>query len=258
MSGNRGRLEGRVAVVTGASGGIGSAISRVFANEGAALVLTGRRSSNGEALMSELSASGHSVHWVTADVTQEDGAEAIADRARQTFGKVDVAVLNAAVVYPGHGRFWEVTPDEFDTVFDTNVRGVWLCARALVPLFTDGGSIVVIGSVAGFVTLDNEMVYASTKAALLGLTRGMALDLAPRRIRVNVLCPGFTDTGQTHQVLDHMDDPAALVEKMNQAAPLGRMGTAEEMARAALFLASDDASFCTGISLVADGGMLIR
>jgi len=258
VSSEGGRLAGRVAVITGAAGGIGSAISRLFAEDGASLVLTGRRTSKGEALATELRMSGQQVEWVTADVSLEAGADAIAQYARDRFGRVDVAVLNAAVVYPGHGRFWEVTPEEFDTVFDTNVRGVWLVARALEPLLTDGGSIVVIGSVAGFVTLDNEMVYSTTKAALLGLTRGMALDLAPRRVRVNVLCPGFTDTGQTHEVLEHIEDPNALIEKMNRAAPLGRMGTAEEMARAALFLASDDASFCTGMSLVADGGMLIQ
>jgi NAD(P)-dependent dehydrogenase (short-subunit alcohol dehydrogenase family) len=252
MAGN-GRLTDKVAVVTGATSGFGEAISRLFAAEGASLVLSGRRADRGEALAAELNAS-----FVGGDVGAEETADALAGCAREAFGRIDALVLNAGIGYPGVGPFWEVKPEEFDLVFRTNVRGVWLCARAAVPLLRPGASVLVMGSMESFVVFPGETVYAATKGAALMLARGMAGDLAARGVRVNCLCPGICDTPLTRWFIENSSDPAATEAEFHAYAPLGRMGTPEEIARAALFLASDESSYCTGASLMADGGVTIR
>jgi NAD(P)-dependent dehydrogenase (short-subunit alcohol dehydrogenase family) len=250
MSG--GRLEGKVAVVTGATSGFGEAIARLFAAEGAPLILSGRRSDVGEAIAAELDG-----HFVAGDVGDEETADAIVDAAHE-HGRIDVLVLNAGIGYPGTGPFWDVDPADFDLVFRTNVRGVFLCARAAVPLMPRNASIVVMASMSSYIVFPGESVYSASKGAVLQLARGMAGDLAERGIRVNAVCPGICDTPMTRYFIDTSPDPAATEVEFAGAAPVGRMGTADEIARVALFLASDDASYCTGASLAADGGFMIR
>lgn len=252
------RLSGKVAVVTGATSGFGTAIAQLFAAEGAALVLGGRRVDAGEALVAQLRRDGADALFVAGDVGEERGARALADGARAAFGRIDILVLNAGIGYPGTGPFWEVPPDEFDLVFRTNVRGVWLCARAAVPLMGRSASIVVMASMNSYIVYPGETVYSASKGAVLQLARGMAGDLAGRGVRVNVLCPGICDTPLTRWFIDRSDDPATTEAAYSATAPLGRMGTAEEIARATLFLASDESSYCTGASLLADGGVTIR
>jgi NAD(P)-dependent dehydrogenase (short-subunit alcohol dehydrogenase family) len=138
------------------------------------------------------------------------------------------------------------------------VRGVWLCARAGVPLLPEGASIVVMASISSMIVVPGETVYSSSKGAVLQMTRGMAGDLAERGIRVNAVCPGICDTPLTRYFIDTEDDPEATESEFNRAAPIGRMGSAEEIAKAVLFLTCADSSYCTGSSLVADGGFLIR
>ena len=253
-----GRLEGKVAVVTGATSGFGEAIARLFAAEGAALVLSGRRVESGEALIAELADVGAGARFVPGDVGEEASAEGVAACAKHAFGRVDTAVLNAGIGRPGLGPFWEVEPTDFDLVFRTNVRGVFLGARALAPLMEAGGSIVVMASMSSFIVNEDETVYSASKGAALQLARGMAADLAPRGVRVNALCPGVCDTPMTRWWINSQPDRAAAEAEANGFALLGRMGTADEIARAALFLASDESSYCTGASLVADGGVTIR
>ena len=252
-----GRLDGKIAVVTGATSGFGEAIARLFAFEGAALVLGGRRPDAGEALVAEF-ADEPGARFVAGDVGDEATAEALAACARDAFGRVDAAVLNAGIGRPGLGPFWEVEPADFDLVFRTNVRGVFLCARALAPLMEPGGSIVVMASMSSFIVNEDETVYSASKGAVLQLARGMAADLAPRGVRVNALCPGVCDTPMTRWWIDSQPDRAAAEAEAHAFALLGRMGTAEEIARAALFLASDESSYCSGASLLADGGVTIR
>jgi NAD(P)-dependent dehydrogenase (short-subunit alcohol dehydrogenase family) len=253
-----GRLEGKVAVVTGATSGFGEAIARLFASEGAALVLGGRRPDAGEALVSELSAAGAAVRFVAGDVGDESTADAFAAAAREAFGKVDALVLNAGIGEPGGGAFWSVRPEDFDRIFRTNVRGVWLGARAILPLMSEGGSVVVMASMSSFVVNEDETIYSATKGAVLQLMRGMAADLAPRGIRANAVCPGVCDTPMTRSWIDAQPDRAAAEAEAHAFALLGRMGTADEIARATLFFASDESSYCTGASLLADGGATIR
>ena len=253
-----GRLEGKVAVVTGATSGFGEAIARLFAAEGAALLLGGRRADAGEALVAELAGTGADVRFLAGDVGEDSTAESLAACAGETFGRVDVAVLNAGIGRPGLGPFWEVEPADFDLVFRTNVRGVFLGARALAPLMGPGGSIVVMASMSSLIVNEDETVYSASKGAVLQLARGMAADLAPRGVRVNALCPGVCDTPMTRWWIDSQPDRGAAEAEAHAFALLGRMGTADEIAQAALFLASDDSSYCTGASLVADGGVTVR
>lgn len=252
------RLDGKVAVITGATSGFGLEIARLFAREGASLVLNGRRTHVGEQLAAELRSAGTEAHFVTGDVGLEDTGDAIATFARERFGHIDSLVLNAGVANVGIGPFWEVQPDDFDEVFRVNVRGVWLCARAAAPLLGEGATVVVMASMSSFVVYPGESVYSASKGAVLQLARGMAGDLAERGVRVNALCPGICDTPLTRWFIDQADDPAATEAEYAAAAPLGRMGTADEIAKATLFLASDESSFSTGASLVADGGLMIR
>jgi NAD(P)-dependent dehydrogenase (short-subunit alcohol dehydrogenase family) len=252
------KLAGKAAVVTGATSGFGTAIARLFAAEGAALVLHGRRPEAGHALAAELRSTGAQAQFLAGDVGEERDAQALADTARVAHGRIDVLVLNAGIGTPGTGRFWEVPPEEFDLVFRTNVRGVWLCGRACSPLIPAGGSIVVMASMSSFVVYPGETVYSASKGAVLQLARGMAGDLAERGIRVNALCPGICDTPLTRWFIERAPDPAATEAEYAAAAPLGRMGTADEIARAALFYACDDSSYCTGSGLIADGGLTIR
>lgn len=252
------RLKGKIAVVTGATSGFGAAIARLFAEEGASLVLHGRNAERGAELLDELAAAETHAVFVRGDVATVQAADELAAAAQQTHGRVDVLVLNAGIGTPGVGPFWEVPPEEFDLVFATNVRGAWLGARALRPLMARGGSIVVMASISSFVVYPGETVYSASKGAVLQLARGMAGDLAEAGIRVNALCPGICDTPLTRSFIDNADDPAATDAEYNAAAPLGRMGTAAEIARATLFLATDESSYCTGASLVCDGGITIR
>ncbi len=246
------RLQGKVAVVTGATSGLGEAIAQLFAAEGATLVLSGRRRDAGERIAAELGAC-----FLAGDVGDEASADALVEEARDR-GRIDVLVLNAGIGYPGTGPFWEVDPDDFDLVFRTNVRGVFLCARAAVPLMPRNASIVVMASMSSYIVFPGETVYSASKGAVLQLARGMAGDLAERGIRVNALCPGICDTPLTRYFIDSSDDPAETEADLAAAAPVGRMGRPEEIARAALFLASDEASYCTGAALLADGGFTVR
>ena len=253
-----GRLEGKVAVVTGATSGFGEGIARMFADEGASLVLGGRRIPAGESLVSELRDAGAEAHFVAGDVGDESTADALVGAASDAFGRIDVLVLNAGIGQVGVGPFWKVSPEDFDQVLRTNVRGVFLGARAAVPLMERGSSIVVMASMSSFVVNEDETVYSASKGAVLQLTRGMAGDLASRGIRVNALCPGVCDTPMTRSWIDAQTDRAAAEAEAHAFALLGRMGTVEEIARAALFFASDESSYCTGATLLADGGATIR
>ncbi len=253
------RLRGRVALVTGAGRGIGEAIARRFLAEGASVVLTQRSEAEGEALAATLEAGATGrVAFVPADVRDAASIEALTAAAVARFGGLDVLCCNAGV---GLVKTVADTSDaEYDRVMDTNVRGVFHCCRFAVPhmLARGGGAIVTIGSVAGEVGFERDAAYCTSKGAVLALTRQIAIDYATRGIRANCIAPGFIETAMMRTFIAGHAESATIAADIVAMHPVGRAGRPDEVAAAAAFLASDDASFVTGVSLAVDGGLLAR
>ena len=252
------RLRNKVAVVTGATTGVGGVIARRFAAEGASVIVNGRNQEAGDGLVDELRAQGVRADFVCGDVAEEATAEAIAETARSAYGRIDIMMLSAGVIF--YGDFWELTPEQFDVTMRVNVRGPWLCARAAVPLLPRGASIVLMGSVSSFMIPPGESIYCVSKGAVAQLARAIAGDLAPRGVRANALCPGaIGEVGMMQTAIAESDDEgAAVIDEVRSITPLGRMATPSEIANGAVFLASDESSYMTGASLLLDGGILIR
>lgn len=246
------KLQGKVAVVTGASSGIGLASARLFAEQGAQVVLTGRRR---EALDAAVAAIGPAATGVRGDVADLDHHAQVAEHVRERFGGIDIYLANAGAntITPSQ----QVSVEEFDQQFAINARGTFFGMQAMMPLLREGGSVILTGSLASEKVLDGHAVYAGTKAAINAFARAWALELRGRRIRVNVLSPGPTATDILDKLGIGPEQLEGFLAGMAAAIPLGRLGEAEELARAALFLASEDSSFITGINLRVDGGMAL-
>jgi len=254
-----GRLAGRTAVVTGAGRGIGRAIVERFLVEGANVVRTQRSRDEGERACAAFErAHPKRVRFVAADIRDQDSVALVVTCAVEAFGAIDVLCNNA-----GTGLLravHETTDAEYDTVLDTNLRGIFVACRATIPgmMSRRSGAVVNIGSVAGWIGFETDAAYCASKGAVLALTRQMALDYAPHAIRVNCVCPGFVETEMMRTYIDGHDDPARVEQELTDLHPLGRVGRPHEVAAAAAFLASEDASFITGASLAVDGGLLAR
>jgi len=242
-------LDGQIALVTGGGRGIGANIARELASAGARVAVSARTREQVEAVATEIGGLA-----VVGDVSDADSVDAMVREVESGLGPIDVLCANAGIELPRAPAIDDVTDDEWDRLMAVNVTGTFLVTRAAVPHIPDGGAVVTIGSINSFVGWPNDLPYTTSKAAVLGFTRALALDLAPRRIRANCVCPGIIDTPLTRAFIDAAPDPDDVVEEYEAAAPLGRMGTAEEVANAALFLASDEASFITGSALLVDGG----
>lgn len=241
------KLQGRVALITGGSGGIGFGIARLFAAEGATVIITSRDPARLESAAGELGVTG-----IAADVSDSEGVQNAVRQAVEKFGGIDVLVNNAGV-FPGIKAMHEIEEAEWKRVIDVNLTGAFGFSKHVVPhMLENGGSIINISSDAGLKAFRgfNADAYSASKAALIILTKCWAVEYAGSKIRVNCICPGVVDTDMTKPFVATEGDR----EMMDFEHPIGRIGTPEDVARAALYFASDDSSWTTGAVLAVDGG----
>jgi NAD(P)-dependent dehydrogenase (short-subunit alcohol dehydrogenase family) len=248
------RLEGKVALITGAGSGMGRAAAELFAREGARVVITDVVDDAGNAAVAGVRAAGGDATYVRADVSRWSDCVAMVQCATDSYGALHVLYNNAGIFPADDGGVLDTPESTWQKVMEINLKGVWLGCKAGIPamIASGGGSIV---NVASFVALMGaataQIAYTASKGGVLSMTREIAVEYARRGIRANALCPGPIQTPLLEELLS---DPARRARRMVHI-PMGRLGRAEELARAALFLASDDASFMTGASLVVDGGI---
>ena len=248
------RLEGKVALITGGTSGIGSATAIRFASEGAAVVITGRNSERGEQVVQDMIANGGDALFIRSDVRNSEDCRHAVDQTLERFGKIDILFNNAGVFHPK--SIPECTEEEWDETIDSSLKGAFLMSKYVLPSMTERGSGSIIHTSSGWGILggDKAAAYCAAKAGLIVMAKAMAIDHGPDGIRVNCVCPG--------DVLTPMlpDDAKKRGMSWDEYAvgaadrPLGRIGTAEDIANAVLYLASDESSFVTGEALVVDGG----
>jgi len=248
------RLSNKVAVVTGGASGIGRATALRFAEEGATVVIVDRDSTHGEEVLRQVRDQGHRVLFLPVDISVETQVREAIQKAEAEFGALHILVNNAAAFVFGS---YDVSQSDWERVLSVNVMGTALCSKYAIPAMirAGGGSIVNVTSISGFVAQERSLPYNTSKAALLGLNRCLAMDLAPHKIRVNAVAPGCIDTPQLRADIERagmtFEQGLALEGPLHL---LNRYGTADEVANAILFLASDEASFITGTCLMVDGG----
>ena len=253
------RLDGKVAVITGSGNGIGRATALAMAGAGAKVVVSDVLEDDGARTVQEITVLGGSAIFVTADVSDAEQAQNLIETAITTFGGLDILVNNAGTS-GGYARLHEVEPKDFDRVISVNLRGTFLCSKYAIPHFLaqKGGSIVNIASTYGLIGAPNAPAYCASKAAIINLTRQLAVDYGPDQIRVNAICPGYTDTslGRRRSSLSQQEiaDSSARREKAASLQPLGRQAQPSEVASVALFLSGAASSFMTGSIVTVDGG----
>ena len=243
------RLNGKIAVVTGGSSGIGFATAKAFVNEGATVYITGRRE---EALETAAAKIGQGCIPVTGDTSKQEDIQALYDRIRSEHGRVDIIFANAGIAE--YGVFGQIDEAQYERIFGTNVKGVLFTVQTALPLMPDGSSIILNGSVVGSKGLPANSVYAATKGAVRSFARTWTTDLKQRKIRVNVVSPGPINTEGMEALLTSGEQGKARRELISNSVPLGRIGRPEEIANAVVFLASDEASFVSGAEFFVDGG----
>jgi NAD(P)-dependent dehydrogenase (short-subunit alcohol dehydrogenase family) len=245
------RVAGKVALISGGSGGIGAATAKLLAREGAAVVIADILVDQGKATEAQIAEAGGRVQFVPLDVTSEESWRWAVKNTIDNFGKLDVVVNNAGVVH--RAGVEETTVEDWDRVMDVNVKGVFLGTRAAIPEMrkAGGGSIINISSINGLVGSAASASYHASKGAVRIFTKSVAIQYAKDKIRANSVHPGYVDSPMTQA---HHDLPEVWRERVGKT-PLGRMGTPEDIALGILYLASDESSFVTGSELVIDGGM---
>lgn len=238
-----GKLQGKIAVITGGTSGIGLATAKRFVAEDAHVFIMGRRRAELDAAVKQI---GGKVTGVQGDIAKPADLDRLYQKVKETEGRIDVVFANAGVgeVVP----FGAVSTEHFDQIFNVNVRGTLFTVQKALPLLRDGGSIILTGSIASVKGVPGFGVYCASKAAIRSFVRTWTLELKDRKIRANVISPGTIDT----PILAGM--PKETIAQIVSSIPMGRMGEADEIANAALFLASDDSTFVTGIELFVDGG----
>ncbi len=249
-------FQGKVAIITGGTSGIGAVTAKRFADEGANVVLTGRRADEGNAVAKRINDEGGSATFVKTDIRNSDEVSNMVSKTVEIYGRLDYAVNNAGIE-----QYMKPLVDQtekvYDLVMNTNVKGVWLSMREEIPamLESGGGSIVNMSSMAGKVGFPNMTVYVASKHAVIGLTKSAALEYAGENIRVNSVLPGLIETPMTDRFVQGKEEAAKYLESLH---PVGRLGKASEIAEACVWLCSDKSSYVTGASLEVDGGFTAR
>ena len=244
-----GKLEGRIALITGGSSGIGLATAKRFVAEGAYVFITGRRETE---LAAAVKVVGKNIKAVKGDVSNLDDLDRILAVVKQDKGRLDIVFANAGIAK--YAALGEVTEELYDAIFDINVKGMLFTVQKALPLMPDGAAIILPSSVVGSKGLGGNSVYAASKAVARSFARTWTTDLKQRRIRVNAISPGSIDTPGLNGLLASSPAGEQRRKMIATVTPLGRLGTADEIAAAAVFLASDDASYVTGTELFVDGG----
>jgi NAD(P)-dependent dehydrogenase (short-subunit alcohol dehydrogenase family) len=249
------KLAGKIAIVTGSAAGIGRASCLLFASEGARVAAIDCDADGNRKLVEEIRSLGGVAEALTADVSSSQDVECVVQQIIANWQRVDILFNNAGIV-PG-GKIHTLTEDEWDRAFAINVKSMFLFSRAVIPSFLrqGGGVILNTSSTTALRVAPDRALYTATKGAIFSLSKSMALDYAPDNIRVNCLCPGTTDTPSLRARLSAGGNTEEMTKKFIARQPLRRLGTAEEMAQAALYLVSDDAGFVTGSAFQIDGGM---
>ena len=243
------KLEGKVAVVTGGSSGIGLATATQFVNEGAYVFITGRRKPELDVAAKEI---GRNVTAIQGDVASLRDLDRIFAQINQEKGKLDIVFANAGVAK--YAPLGTITEDFYDSIFDVNVKGLLFTVQKALPLLPDGASIILNASIVASKGLPANSVYIATKAAVRSFARTWTTDLKPRRIRVNAVSPGATDTPGLNELLASTETGQERLKAISTNVPLGRLGKPDEVAKAVVFLACGDSSYMTGTELFVDGG----
>lgn len=251
---NRPRLAGKIAVVTGGAYGIGRASVERFAREGAKVAIVDFVEEGGREVERLISEVGGEAFFVQADVGTPGDAKRAVEETIARYGGVDVLFNNAGIM--PDGTVLTQTDADWDRTMDVNLKAIFLLARAAIPsiIARGGGSIINTASVQGLRGHQNRLAYVTSKHGVIGITRAMAADYARQGIRVNAICPGTIDTPMLHRVIDEMQDRDAALQSFGELHPMGFIGQPEDVAAAALYLASDESRFVTGIALPVDGG----
>jgi NAD(P)-dependent dehydrogenase (short-subunit alcohol dehydrogenase family) len=244
------KLEGKIAVITGGNSGIGLATAQRFVDEGAYVFITGRYQNELDKAVKQI---GKNVIGVQDDVSNPADLDRLYDTVKQQKGRIDVLFANAGIAEFAH--LGSITESHFDKIFNVNVKGLLFTVQKALPLFQDGGSIILTASVGGSKGFEGVSVYGATKAAIRSFARSWTVDLKQRKIRVNAVSPGPIDTPGLRRLFENGEQVKQMTTTHLNTMPLGRMGSPDEVAKAVLFLASHDSSFITGIELFVDGGL---
>ena len=245
-----GKLEGKIALITGGNGGIGLATAKQFVNEGAYVFITGRREQELAAAVKEI---GRNVTGVQGDVSNLGDLDRLFAQIKREKGKLDIVFANAGVAK--YAPLGSITEELYDSIFDINVKGLLFTVQKALPLLPDGASIILNASIVASKGFSANSVYSATKAAVRSFARTWTTDLKDRRIRVNAVSPGSIDTPGLSDLLASSEVGEQRKKMISNTVPLGRFGTADEIAKAVVFLASDEASYITGTELFVDGGI---
>jgi NAD(P)-dependent dehydrogenase (short-subunit alcohol dehydrogenase family) len=246
---NSKKLNGKVALITGGNSGIGLATAKRFVDEGAYVFITGRRKEELNAAVKEI---GKNVTAVQGDVSNLADLDRLFAQIKKEKGKIDIVFANAGVAK--YAPLGEITEEFYDSIFDINVKGVLFTVQKALPLLPDGASIILNASIVASKGFSSNSVYSATKAAVRSFARTWTTDLKDRSIRVNAVSPGATDTPGLNELLASSETGNQRKKMISNAMPLGRLGTPDEIAKAVVFLASDDSSYITGTELFVDGG----